>query len=175
MFLKHLLISIIFFTTITCYGKSQNDNNKPPRKHYVGLYIDELFWKIGKETQVELAPFAGYRIIPGGSPGIGVKYLYMKLYDKSSHSIGGFVFLRYIFARELHPLIPLDAFAHTEYEIMNAEIEENKRQNLDYYWAGGGLSQPIGKNGSINFLGLWNIIPDAYNPNDWEFRIHIIF
>ena len=86
------------------------------------------------------------------SAGLGLTYLYYEIssLDYQTNVYGGGPFVRYVFARNL--------FAHVEYQILNAEYYYPPgRQDVHYFWVGGGFRQQLGGNAYLVLMGLYDL------------------
>ena len=138
--------------------KTKNKNEKV----YYGGYANFSF---GKYTIIGIEPLIGYKLLPKLSVGGKISYEYYKNknYDPtregSNYGIGAFSRLR--IGRKL--------YGHVEFSEMNYKLYQNagessKRQWISFLYVGGGFSQPITKNTSINAEILWDILQDDDSP-----------
>jgi hypothetical protein len=124
--------------------------------------------QFGTYTYVEISPLVGYRLTDKLSTGVGAKYIYYSVDDKSyvpayhysTNIYGGSVFLRY--------LIVENFFAHAEFELINLEAYDGYyavgRRNVPDLFLGGGYRMPMGSNSSFSIMALWEVIEDRYSP-----------
>ena len=137
--------------------KTDNKNNKV----YYGGYANFSF---GKYNYIGIEPLIAYKLLPKLSIGGKISYEYYKnknytpTKEGSNYGIGAFSRLR--IARKF--------YAHVEFSEMNYKIhhslEESKRQWISFLYVGGGFSQPISKNTSINAEVLWDVLQDDDSP-----------
>lgn len=130
-------------------------------KVYYGGYANFAF---GDYTIVGVEPLIAYKLLPKLSIGAKFSYEYYKYknykptQEGSNYGIGAFSRLR--ISRRL--------YAHVEFSEMNYKIhhslEESKRQWISFLYVGGGFSQPITKNTSINAEVLWDVLQDDDSP-----------
>lgn len=169
----------LLLCSLGLYGQNQEKTeDKQPDRIYWGIYFDQLFsFRFGQQINVQLAPFGGYRFTKDFSAGLGGKYIYFHSSSVTSHTYGGALFMRYIFLRDIHRHFPFDLFAHTEYELLNARIslDSPERECFNHYWIGGGLSQSLGGDASLNFTLLWNLNDTEYQFSKRSFRLSLIF
>ena len=138
--------------------KSQSKNDKV----YYGGYANFSF---GKYTIIGVEPLIAYKIIPKLSIGGKLSYEYYK--DKnysptkegSNYGIGAFSRLR--IARRWYAHVE---FSEMNYKLYNESLEKNKRQWISYLYVGGGFSQPITKNTSLNAEVLWDVLQSDKSP-----------
>lgn len=117
-------------------------------------------------TSIMLSPFAGYRITPDWSVGVGVKYQWFKdhIFDYSDHLFGGSVFTRYLIGNYL--------IAHAEYEMLNvtnvSAFQTGNRAWAQMAFVGGGFRQ--GFNGTyVQILLLYDLINDRNSPYRFQY------
>ena len=106
----------------------------------------------------------GYKLLPKLSIGGKINYEYYKnknyspTQEGSNYGISAFSRLR--IAKRL--------YAHVEFSEMNYKIhnsvEDSKRQWIPFLYVGGGFSQPISKNTSINAQVLWDVLQNKNSP-----------
>jgi hypothetical protein len=137
--------------------QSQSKNDKV----YYGGYANFAF---GSYSIIGIKPMIAYKLLPKLSIGGKLSYEYFKnsnyspTKEGSNYGIGAFSRLR--IARRF--------YAHVEFSEMNYKIhhslEESKRQWISFLYVGGGFSQPITKNTSINAEVLWDVLQDNDSP-----------
>ncbi|HWA35588.1 MAG TPA: hypothetical protein VG737_15710 [Cyclobacteriaceae bacterium] len=128
---------------------------------------------VGRYTYVGLYPIVGYQVTNNFSTGATITYQYYDYPDQnySLTQYGISPFLRYNFGQ---------MFAYTEYMILNSPSYDpgSQRRTYNRWLVGLGFRQPVGKRGSINVMGLYDVI---YNPADrvftspWVFRVFFAF
>ena len=138
--------------------QSQNKNDKV----YYGGYANFAF---GKYTIIGVEPMIAYKLLPKLSIGGKFSYEYFKnsnyspTKEGSNYGIGAFSRLR--IARKF--------YAHVEFSEMSnklyADNEGNSnRQWISFLFIGGGFSQPITKNTSLNAEVLWDVLQNNDSP-----------
>ena len=138
--------------------KSQSKNDKV----YYGGYANFSF---GKYTIIGVEPLIAYKIIPKLSIGGKLSYEYYKnknyspTKEGSNYGIGAFSRLR--IARRWYAHVE---FSEMNYKLYNESLEKNKRQWISYLYVGGGFSQPITKNTSLNAEVLWDVLQSDKSP-----------
>ena len=130
-------------------------------KVYYGGYFNFAF---GKYTIIGIEPLIGYKLLPKLSVGGKISYEYFKnknyspTREGSNYGIGAFTRLR--IARRL--------YAHVEFSEMNYKLfssaDDSKRQWISFLYVGGGFSQPITKNTSVNAEILWDVLQNKNSP-----------
>ena len=116
---------------------------------------------------VSLSPIVGYMITSRLSGGVGVTYQYYKFGDFSDNRYGGQVFLRMNTFRNI--------FLYSSYEFINYSTGfnfEGPRRTVSRLPLGVGMSQPIGRRSSVNFLAAYDVLWDetAYST-PWIFSV----
>ena len=137
-------------------------------------FSDRLFFggnlglQIGSYTYIEISPLAGYRVTDRLSAGLGAKYIYYSVDDKSyvpayhysTNIYGGSIFTRFLVVENL--------FAHAEFELINLEAYDGYfnagRRTVPNLFLGGGYRMPMGDRSSFSILALWEVIEDRYSP-----------
>ena len=137
--------------------KTDNKNNKV----YYGGYANFSF---GKYNYIGIEPLIAYKLLPKLSIGAKISYEYFKnknytpIKEGSNYGIG--VFSRLRIARRF--------YAHVEFSEMNYKLYDDtgdkKRQWISFLYVGGGFSQPITKNISINAEVLWDVLQNDDSP-----------
>ena len=161
-----LLFAFLLFST-TCLAQDDDYRTSPDsatkqvkkssrfdwKKVYMGGGLGLQF---GSTTVVDISPILGYRFNENLSAGLGLTYLYYKVssrnYNYQTNVYGGGPFVRYVFAKNL--------FAHVEYQILNAEYYEfypPERQDVHYFWVGGGFRRQLGGNAYLVLMGLYDL------------------
>jgi len=138
----------------------QNSKNKNDKVYYGG-YANFSF---GKYTVIGIEPLIAYKLLPKLSVGAKVSYEYVK--DKrysttqETSNYGASIFSRLRVGRKL--------YGHVEYSGMNYKLYDSegdsKRRWIPFLYVGGGFSQPITKNTSINAEILWDVLQDDNSP-----------
>lgn len=127
-----------------------------------------------------VSPTVGYRFTPRFSAGPGIIYQYdnfrFSTYKFNLNSYGGKLFGRYSITENL--------FAYTEYELLSYEYiipnyttlrYEQRRNAATSIYVGGGYSQRIGTNSTIDLLVLYNINHDVNSPYGSPLDIRVGF
>ncbi|MFA0962613.1 hypothetical protein AB9P05_12500 [Roseivirga sp. BDSF3-8] len=155
-----LIFAFCFFRAFSVQAQNQDDSSFSDRVFFGGNFSVNFFNGIF----VDVSPIVGYRVTDRFSAGLGITYQYLKTeqqgVDLSTSIYGGRTFGRYNFYRNF--------FIHTEYEAINLEVlafDENsepfsRREWVPGAFAGGGLTQPLGRRASISFYVLYNFLHD---------------
>lgn len=168
---RFVLISVLLALGILKSGMAQNEKVSLRDKIYFGGNIALAF---GSETQIEIAPYVGYRFTPRWSAGIGGSYNYFKTsrnFGSFSTSLyGGNVFTKYTIVRDF-PAKGMSIFSHLEYEALSLEkkyfkepFDEKGRFIMHSVIVGGGLRQYLGGRASMELLILFNLNQTKYSP-----------
>lgn len=119
----------------------------------------------GIGTDIQIAPFIGYKIFSFFSVGAGVSYQYAYYKDEHINVFGGNVFAQ---------ATPLDYLvAHVEYELktykrsikLNGE-KHKERTNADALNLGAGYRQRVSDHMYAYTLILWNVLQDKDDLTD---------
>lgn len=143
---------------------------------YVGGNLGLLF---GSVTFIDISPLIGYRFTERITAGIGGTYQYIQynsLEGAGSSIYGGRVFGRYIFTDFL--------FGHAEYEWLNmkvyvinsaGKIVDSFRDDIGFFWVGGGYQQRLAARAYLTIMALWNIadVPAYVSYPNPQIRIGI--
>ncbi len=111
-----------------------------------------------------ISPLIGYKITPKLVGGVGLQYSHYKYkqYNPAieTNNYGGSVFLRY---KIFGPL-----FLHTEYEYLDYQFTETKRQSFNSFMAGGGFFKPLGRKAGFYAMALYNFSYQNPIPNQYS-------
>ena len=125
-------------------------------------------------TSIQLNPIVGYMLSPRWAAGIGVEYQYVKYtnLDIDDNIWGGQLFTRYNI-RQFFLQAEYNFYNYTQYNFDGSE----SRETIDRVLLGGGISQPIGRSGAINFVALYDVLHENGGPfgSPWVFRIFFSF
>lgn len=122
-------------------------------------------------ANISLSPIVGYMITSRLSGGVGVTYQFVKSGNYNDNRYGGQLFLRMNLFKGI--------FLYSSYEFLNYTPVsfsgiEGPRTTVARLPIGAGLSQPIGKRSSINFLAAYDLLYDnnlgAY-ASPWIFSV----
>ena len=121
---------------------------------------------------VGLYPIIGYMVNNQFSVGTGISYQYYSYpdYGQSYSQYGISPFARYSFGQ---------IFLYTEYSLLNTPTTNNAiRRNYSRLLLGVGFSQPLGQRGSLNVMGLYDVLwvrTDLAFASPWVFRVYFTF
>lgn len=108
---------------------------------------------------INVSPTVGYKITEGLVAGVGASYIYSKYTvpntpSFSSNTWGGNVFARYVVYEPF--------FLITQYEFMSTKWDAfYQDQKYDAFLAGGGIIQPMGRNGAFILSVMYNFNYDS--------------
>ena len=135
-----------------------NDKND---KVYYGGYADFAF---GKYSYFGIEPVIAYKLLPKFSIGGKISYEYFKNKNysptKEGSNYGVGVFSRLRIARRFYAHVE---FSEMNYKLFNDNGDKN-REWISFLYVGGGFSQPITKNTSINAQVLWDVLQNDDSP-----------
>ena len=118
-------------------------------------------------TSIQLSPIVGYMITSRLSAGVGVSYEYYKFGNFDDNRWGGSVFMRVNLFKQI--------FAYGRYEFLNYSYnyDKNNRRMIDRLPLGLGLSQPLGRRSSLNFLAAYDVLHEDNGPygSPWIFSV----
>lgn len=174
--IKFISCLLFIALAISCFAQREIDERTPP-KLSERIYFGGGFG-LGGGTgyfSIALNPIVGYMVTPKLSVGTGINWS-MTSYtainpSKSVNQYGISPFVRYNFDQ---------LFMYGEYNLLSTNFlsDPNKRQFISRFLLGLGYSQPLGKRGAINVVGLYDVL---YKQNDspfaspWVFRVFFSF
>lgn len=144
--------------------QAQESNQQSQGKESKVYYGGYATFSFGNYTVIGIEPLIAYKLLPKFSIGAKFSYEYFKnknyspTREGSNYGIGVFTRLR----------ILRRWYAHVEFSEMNykiySSVDESKRQWISFLYVGGGFSQPITKNTSINAQVLWDVLQNDDSP-----------
>ncbi|MEJ2003441.1 MAG: hypothetical protein P8X57_00405 [Cyclobacteriaceae bacterium] len=175
--MKKLLILFLMLFSICAFAQKTIDYDEDVRPSF----SDRLFFGGGVGftggngiTSIQVNPIVGYMLSPRWSAGVGVEYQYVKYRDLDidDNIWGGQVFTRYNI-RQFFLQGEYNIYNYTQYYIDGSDA----RESIDRVLLGGGISQPIGRAGAINFVALYDLLHENGGPfgSPWVFRIFFSF
>jgi hypothetical protein len=165
--IKYFILPLLLFATVAFAQKGETVIEKESN------WQDRIYFGGGAGlsggsgyTMISLSPIVGYMISNRLSGGVGITYQYYKSGDFSDNRWGGQVFMRMNVIKQL--------FLYGSYQFINYSTFpfDGPRATTARLPLGVGLSQPIGKRSSINFLAAYDVIHDetAY-ASPWVFSV----
>ena len=183
-----VILLLSFFNPNLGLAQSNFERNKSP-------FADKLVFgggfglQFGNLTLLDLSPVVGYRVTERLETGIGLTYKYYRYknywhdangrgYDLKSNIIGGSVYLRYHFLKNV--------FAHTEFEQLQYRYSqyyntgtgvarEKETANISSLFIGGGYKQRISQGSYFFIMALWNLTEGPMTPyNNPVLRMGVI-
>ena len=150
------------------YVPDQNSNWQDKLYYGGGFGLSGGSWG----GSIRLSPVIGYMITNRVSAGVGVTYEYYKYnnyygQDFEDHRYGGMLFTRVNLFKQI--------FAYAEYSFMNYTYNPSteERRSIDRMPLGLGLSQPLGKRSSVNFIAAYDVLYENAGPyaSPWVFSV----
>jgi hypothetical protein len=191
-----LMILLLFVSFSTIYGQDnkdeqfpfdQKDNNGTPSFKERLFYGGSLGLQFGTITDIQVSPVIGYWLLPRLAVAIGPTYRYYKDPSAETAIYGARGYVQLAVIQDLNSIIPLGShtgiFLHLEDELasLNSYFWKwpnpftSERFYLNTVFAGGGISQHIGRRSSLNFMVLWPL-DNPYNLySNPEIRISFIY
>jgi len=170
------LILVALVITYNAYGQREIDEQSGPsfgdRIYFGGgLSFSGGNTGYGRYTYFSLSPLVGYMFTQRFSSGLSFQWQHYTYPDLkiTLDQYGVSPFVRYNFGQ---------LFAYSEFSVINTPFYNNEsRKNYSRLLLGLGYSQPLGRRGSINALGLYDVIYKTYGPfsSPWIFRVYFSF
>lgn len=170
-FLKIFLLTVIILF-ICCvpesFGQRSVRGDAPPLRERI-FFGGSFGLQIGTITDIEVSPIVGLWVLPRLAVAAGPNYRFYKDPLSGKTSIyGGRIYTDFVLIRDLNSIIPIGLnfglFVHLEDEYQSLESAfwkdppySSDRFGVNTILAGGGISQPLGMKGSMNFMVLWAI------------------
>jgi len=178
-----LCISLIAVQEIS--AQRRNSEAPPIRER---LFFGGSFGlQLGTFTNIEVSPIVGFWVLPRLAVALGPDYSFYKdPFDKTS-IYGARGYTQIVLVKDFNSIIPLGInlglFLHLEDEFLSLESEfwklppyDSERFTVNTFLAGGGISQPVGRRGSINMMVLWALNESVYDIyGSPEFRVSFTF
>jgi hypothetical protein len=182
-----LIITIITFSLSQKQLFSQKRKEEPPPFRERLFFGGNLGLQFGTITDIQLSPVIGLWLLPRLAVAAGPNYRFYKEPSFRTDIYGGRVYTEFVFIRDLNSLIPLGIhlgfLLHAEDELLSLQSSVWKyppytsdRFYVNTALCGVGISQPLGRRASMNFLVLWALNDSYYDLySDPEFRISFNF
>lgn len=163
-------VDTVFVETPAVSEQTQDQEPKetPPNteskddKVYYGGYANFSF---GKYSVIGGDVLIAYKLLPKFSIGGKFSYEYFKnknyspTREGSNWGVGAFTRLRILRRWYAHL-----EFSEMNYKLYDATGESSNRKWIPFLFVGGGFSQPIAKNVSINLEVLWDVLQNNDSP-----------
>ncbi len=174
---KVLLVALLLVSLTATAQRDVLDNAKLSDRLYfgggMGLNAGTDPYS-GKYFYIALFPIIGYMVNNQFSVGTGITYQYYSYSDigQEIHQYGVSPFARYNFGQ---------MFLYGEYSLLSTPTyygPTSPRKVYDRLLLGVGFSQPIGARGSLNVMGLYDVIwkqGDYAFTSPWVFRVFVAF
>jgi hypothetical protein len=183
-----LLLSLLSVYVMAQYDYPEEAAEENQKEQKRSRYQESKFFfggnlglSFGDYTYIEVAPLAGYKILPRLWVGLGPKYMYLKHRDFYETSIYGLKsFASFTIFQNMSEYIPInlgDLFAYAENESLNFDPYLNgERKWVNVMLVGGGLRFPIGRRSGLSILMLWDVTQNPeYNYANPELRMQFYF
>jgi hypothetical protein len=172
-----LFLMLIVFSSIA-FAQVELDEDTPPKfrdRVYFGGGFGLNSGTINGVGYFSLAinPVIGYMVTPRLSAGTGLSWqrtTFDKGVNTTLNQYGVSPFVRYNFNQ---------LFAYSEYNYFSTStMNSPDRMGFNRMLLGMGYTQPLGKRGAINVVGMYDVL---YNPNDavfgspWVYRVFFSF
>ena len=183
---KFILISLLLFCLIpVIFGQRTREEPPPIRER---LFFGGSFGlQFGTITDIEVAPVAGFWLLPRLAIATGPNFRYYKFLDDETNIYGGKGYLQFVIVQNISNIIPIGGnigiFLHLENELLSLESSfwknppyVSERFYINTILAGPGISQQIGRRSSMNFAVLWALNDAKYSVySNPEIRIMFHF
>lgn len=149
--MKKFLFTLLI-AAISSVAMAQNQNDIDERSDWQEriFFGGNMGLQFGGQTYVNLSPTMGYRLNNILSVGVGVSYIYQKVFNISRTHYGANVFARANITEQF--------FAMAQYERLSVDVGfEGRRVGLSSMLVGGGIQQPLGGNAVASFTVLYNL------------------
>lgn len=178
--------SIFFLLFINTSLLSAQRKDIPPLRDRL-FYGGSFGLQFGSVTDIQLSPVIGIWILPRIGIAAGPTYRFYKNYFIKTDIYGGRSYAELVLVQDLNNIVPLGIntgiFLHLEDELLSLKSSSWKnppytsdRFYLNTVLAGAGISQPMGRRSSFNFMFLWALNDSYYNLYSTpEIRIAFIF
>jgi hypothetical protein len=178
---KWLTCVLVMVTSLVALGQREIDGDSKPS------FADRLYFGGGlglnggtdsygyRYFYVGLYPIIGYMVNNQFSVGMGITYQYYSYpdVDQTIHQYGFSPFARYNFGQ---------VFLYAEYSLLNTPTYyptgSLQRKNFSRLLLGVGYSQPLGRRGSINAMGLYDVMwkrSDYAFASPWVLRVYFSY
>jgi hypothetical protein len=147
---KYLLVLWVLGLCSVATAQNQNDIDERSDWQERIFFGGNLGLQFGGQTYVNLSPTMGYRLTNAVSVGVGVSYIYQKVFNISRTHYGVNTFARVNITDQF--------FGMAQYERLSVDVGvEGRRVGLSSMLVGGGIQQPLGGNAVASFTVLYNL------------------
>lgn len=176
-------LTLISFSVV--FGQ-QNREQAPPLRERI-FFGGNFGLQFGTITDIQVSPVIGVWLLPRLAVAAGPNYRFYKYGSEKTNIYGFKTYMEFVLVKNLGSVLPVGSntgiFLHIEDEWLNLESAFWKqppvfsdRFNINTVLAGGGLSQQIGRRGSMNILILWALNDSGYGIYSYpEMRISFTF
>lgn len=181
-----LVVAVILLFFVVPAAAQSVSHEVPPLRDRL-FYGGGLSLQFGTITDIEVSPVIGVWVLPRLGIAAGPDYTFYKDPNVRTDIYGGTVYAQFVVIQDLNNLIKVGLhyglFGMIEDEMLSLQSSAwlttpsaYKRFTVNTLLAGGGISQPLGRRSSINFMLLWPITSQEFNIyGNPEFRVSFIF
>lgn len=178
-----LLLQIMSVSDVYC---QQSSDDTPPLRERI-FFGGNFGLQFGTLTDIQISPIMGIWLLPRVAVAAGPDYRFYKYRTDRTDIYGFKVYSELVLIRDLGSVLPVGAntgiFLHLEDEVLSLESAFwksspvfSKRFYTNTILAGGGISQQIGKRGSMNIMILWSLNENIYDVTSYpDIRISFTF
>ena len=181
-----LIILGLVFIVVPETSAQRSSNEVPPLKERL-FFGGSFGLQFGTITNIEASPIVGLWVLPRLAVAAGPDYRFYKDPIGRTSVYGGRGYTQIVLIKDINSIIPIGLnmgiFLHAEDEFLSLESAfwknppyTSDRFSVNTLLAGGGISQPLGRRGSINMMVLWTLNDSGYdiygNP---EIRVSFTF
>jgi hypothetical protein len=182
-----ILINLsLVFIAVPETSAQRSGSEVPPLKERL-FFGGSFGLQFGTITNIEASPIVGLWVLPRLAVAAGPDYRFYKDPIGRTSIYGGRGYTQIVLIRDINSIIPIGLnmgiFLHAEDEFLSLESAfwkdppyTSDRFSVNTLLAGGGISQPLGRRGSINMMVLWTLNDSGYdiygNP---EIRVSFTF
>jgi hypothetical protein len=175
---------ICFFASISfsiISGQEKKEDNfpydqpeqTPPVKDRL-IFGGSFGLMFGTITDIQVSPIVGFWVLPRIALAAGPTYRFYKDQVDRTSIYGGRGYMQFVVIQDLGKFFPgglnTGIFLHVEDELLSLKanfwkypLNPRGRFYVNTVLAGGGISQQIGRKGSINLMLLWPLNDPTYN------------
>lgn len=155
--MKNFLFTLLILA-LGSVAMAQNQNDIDERSDWQEriFFGGNMGLQFGGQTYVNLSPNMGYRLNNIVSVGVGVSYIYQKVFTFSRTHYGGNVFARANITDQIFGMAQYERIS-VEQPINVNSINDRRRVGLSSMLVGGGIQQPLGGNAVASFTVLYNL------------------
>jgi hypothetical protein len=181
-----IFLSFLHLMTVSDVYCQQLRDDTPPLRERI-FFGGNFGLQFGTLTDIQISPVVGIWLLPRVSVAAGPDYRFYKYRSDRTDIYGFKAYSELVLIRDLGSVLPVGAntgvFLHLEDEVLSLESAFwksspvfSKRFYTNTLLAGGGISQQIGKRGSMNIMILWSLNENIYDVTSYpDIRISFTF